>query len=115
VEVVGRQALAKPVRALVRRELDGWDGAAPGLGRSWLEQPKGALAPEQRQAGRLALLTTFAPYQVDTATVATFQEAQPGDAALVGALAWASLSAARRVGAWLWPAGAAPDPEPSGA
>jgi AhpD family alkylhydroperoxidase len=104
VDVAGGRALAAPVRELVRRELAAWRGAAPGLGRAWLDVPLADLPPEQRPAGRLALLTALAPYQVDAATVAAFQAGQPADAVLIGALAWASLAAARRVGAWLQPA-----------
>lgn len=101
VEAAGARALPVPVRQLAQRTIAAWQGAAPGLGRAWLEDPLAELAPELRPAGRLVLLTALAPYQVDPATVAAFQPGQPDDAALVGALAWASLSAARRIGTWL--------------
>jgi AhpD family alkylhydroperoxidase len=101
VDAAGGRVLAAPVRALARRELDAWGGAPPGLGRAWLEKPLLDLAPEQRPTGRLVLLAALAPYQLDAAAVAAFQAGQPSDADLIAALAWASLTAARRVGAWL--------------
>ncbi|MEI7768773.1 MAG: carboxymuconolactone decarboxylase family protein [Chloroflexales bacterium] len=101
VDAAGGRALDAPVRALARREIDAWSGAQPGLGRAWLETPLLDLPPAQRPTGRLVLLTALAPYQVDAATVTAFQEGHPGDADLIAALAWASLTAARRVGAWL--------------
>ncbi|NTU84985.1 MAG: carboxymuconolactone decarboxylase family protein, partial [Chloroflexales bacterium] len=105
VEAAGESVLTAPARALVQRELDAWSGSAPGLGRAWLETPLRELAPAERPAGRLALLTALAPYQVDAAMVAAFQAVHPADAAPISALAWASLSAARRVGTWLAPSG----------
>jgi hypothetical protein len=41
----------------------------------------------------------FASYQVDEDVVAEFQAREPGDTALVEVVAWASYTAARRVGA----------------
>ncbi|NUP00231.1 MAG: carboxymuconolactone decarboxylase family protein, partial [Nonomuraea sp.] len=63
-----------------------------------------ALPPAERPAARLALLTALASHQVDRRAVEEFAATAPGDAALVEVTAWASLSAARRVGAWCAPA-----------
>jgi hypothetical protein len=57
----------------------------------------------------LALLAALAPFQVDDALVADFRGGGPadgarGDGALVAATAWASFTAARRIGTWLAPA-----------
>jgi AhpD family alkylhydroperoxidase len=103
VELAGARVLPEPVRQLARREIAAWQGAAPGLGRAWLDAPLADLAPDLRPAGRLVLLTALAPYQVDAPTVAAFQQGQPDDATLIGALAWASLTTARRIGTWLTP------------
>ncbi|NUP84002.1 MAG: carboxymuconolactone decarboxylase family protein, partial [Nonomuraea sp.] len=62
------------------------------------------LPPAERPAARLALLTALASHQVDRRAVEEFAATAPGDAALVEVTAWASLSAARRVGAWCAPA-----------
>jgi AhpD family alkylhydroperoxidase len=101
VEQASAQTIAPEVRALVTEYLASWHGEDPGLGRSWVERLVGALAEAQRPAARLALLAAVASYQVDDATVEAFRRLHPGDDALVGVLAWASFTAARRIGTWL--------------
>jgi hypothetical protein len=54
-----------------------------------------------RPAGRLALLTALASYQVDRSVVRQFRAGWPDDSTLVELTAWASLAAARRVGSWI--------------
>ncbi len=89
------------VRALVAAELAGWTGEAPGLSRAWVEDAVSALPGEQRPAGRLALLTAKASYQVDDALVAEFRHGRPGDTALIELTSWAALTAARELGSRL--------------
>ena len=60
------------------------------------------LAEVKRPAARLALLTALASYQIDKDTIAAFRAQQPGDDKLIAATAWASFTAARRVGTWLY-------------
>lgn len=50
---------------------------------------------------RLALLTGLAPHQVTDDDVAAARSLLDTDAALVGALAWAAFTAARRIGTWI--------------
>ena len=85
----------------MQARLDAWTGEDPGLGRGWVEQAVRDLDEGNRSAGRLALLTALAPYQVDGTVVRAFRERSPGDPQLLAALAWSSLAAARRVGSWL--------------
>ncbi|GIH94906.1 carboxymuconolactone decarboxylase family protein [Planobispora siamensis] len=119
VEEGGRRSVPGPVRELVAATLADWDGRPVGLGRGWAAEAASALPPAQRPAGRLALLTALASYQVDGEVVGEFlraesrervlrpgsgeraSRAEPGQRALVELTAWASLAAARRVGAWL--------------
>jgi hypothetical protein len=55
-----------------------------------------------RPAGRLAILTALAPYQVGQADVDAFRSAsKSGDEAVVSLTSWASMAAARTVGSWL--------------
>ncbi len=103
VETAGAQALDPAVRALAHRVIARWQGEAAGLGRAWLAPLVGELNEELRPAGRLVLLTALAPYQVDAGIVGAFRTRCSDDATLVAALAWASLTAARRVGTWLTP------------
>ncbi|RKT19442.1 AhpD family alkylhydroperoxidase [Streptomyces sp. 1114.5] len=101
VDAAGARAVPEGVRALVTAELAGWSGEAPGLGRAWVEEAVSALPEEQRAAGRLALLTAKASYQVDDRLVAEFRHGRPGDTALIELTSWAALTAARELGSRL--------------
>ena len=78
-----------------------WNGLPPGLSRSWADDAVSTLAPQHRAAGRLALLTALASYQVGESDIEEFRQDSPGDEALIELTSWASLAAARRVGTWL--------------
>ncbi|RLK09999.1 AhpD family alkylhydroperoxidase [Micromonospora sp. M71_S20] len=108
-EAAGERAVPPAVRELVAERLDAWRGEETGLSRQWCERLIAPLPEAERAAGRLALLTAFASYQVDKEVVTEFRRHRPGDAALVDAVAWASFAAARRIGAWYAPASS---PEP---
>jgi AhpD family alkylhydroperoxidase len=105
------------VRDLVLARLGGWRGETPGLSRAWVEDAVCGLRRADRAAGRLALLTALASYQVDRSVIAEFRLGQPADSALIELTSWASLAAARRVGSWI-PVGraavAVPEGTPSG-
>jgi hypothetical protein len=92
------------VRAWLRERLQAWDGRDPERGNAWLQAALQGLAPAHHVTARLALLTAVAPQRVGTDVVQAFNLQHPGDAALLGALAWSSFAAARRIGAWLVPA-----------
>jgi AhpD family alkylhydroperoxidase len=101
VEEAGSQALEAEVRECVKRRVDAWDGAEPGLGRSWTEPAVADLRKDRQPAARLALLAALTPYLVDQDVVGDFQSRHPGDEKLLGAIAWSSFTAARRIGSWL--------------
>ncbi|MFH9426154.1 carboxymuconolactone decarboxylase family protein [Streptomyces sp. NPDC017529] len=106
-------AVPEPVRGLVHDHVDRWDGAPTGLGLTWLDEALACLPPEDRPAGRLALLTALASYRVDERTVAPLRRAGYGDRELVALVAWAAFAAARRAGSGLAPPAdhaAAPSP-----
>jgi len=100
----GAAAAAVPaaVRGLVTAELAGWYGRPAGISRAWVEELAAGLGPADRPAGRLALLTAMASYQVDQSVVDAYRNSVPGDESVVALTSWASLAAARRVGGWLW-------------
>jgi hypothetical protein len=104
VEAAGRKALPDGARELVHRRLEAWDGEPPGPSRGWCDDAVRVLCADQRPGARLALLTALASYQVDGQVVAAFRTVQRSDAALIGATAWASFTAARTIGARLAPA-----------
>lgn len=98
---LGEQWIAKEVRDCVEATLKQWKGEPPGLGRGWVDAKIEGLEPGLRPAGRLALLTALAPYQVDENIVSEFRAFCPQDSALLALLAWSSFAAARKVGKWL--------------
>ena len=102
VEAAGEDALPSDVRAWLRERLGSWNGEDPPLGAAWVDDQLGELQAGERAAGRLALLSAFAPYRVDGGVVGDYRRAHgAGDARLVAAVVWAALAAARRVGSWL--------------
>lgn len=81
------------VRTLVNGALSTWDGRPKGPSRAWAWDAADLLAPDDRAAGRLALLTAFAPYQVDADVI---RNVQADDRTLIQLTAWASMAAAVR-------------------
>ncbi|GAA4197003.1 carboxymuconolactone decarboxylase family protein [Streptosporangium oxazolinicum] len=100
VEECGRRSLPGRVRALVADRVAAWEGEPPGLGRDWAARAVAGLPEADRPAARLALLVALASYQVDREAVEEFLRTTPDERALVEVTAWASLTAARRVGTW---------------
>jgi hypothetical protein len=105
VDAGGERSVPPSVRDLVLAELETWHGEQRGPSRAWVESAVSGLPMADRPAGRLALLTALASYQVDRSVVRMFRASQPSDATLIELTAWASLTAARRVGTWI-PVGA---------
>jgi AhpD family alkylhydroperoxidase len=112
IDEAGDRAVPPAVRELIAARLARWDGRPAGISRGWVEDEVTALPGEERPAARLALLTALASYQVDQSVVDEFRLRRPGDETLVELTSWAALSAARRVGGWMWsgihPGGLAP-------
>ena len=103
VEEVGKFALSPEVRAFIEEQVNVWNGKAPPLSRSWVEQTVSGFNEAPKVAARLTLLTAIAPYQIDEESVLAFRRSFPEDDKLLGALAWASFTAARKIGKWLHP------------
>ncbi len=101
IDDVGKNVLSSKVRARVKKQVQAWKGEDPGPNRSWVEQNIRGFSEASQVAGRLALLTALAPYQVDDEVVFAFRTYFPEDEKLIGTLAWASFTAARRIGTWL--------------
>ena len=100
-QAIDRAGVPGQVRDLVRAELVGWDGAPMGISRSWVPPLLVGLPLAQRPIAKLALLTAFASSQVDGSVIAEFREQYPSDLALIETVSWASLTAARALGARL--------------
>ncbi|MDQ1739884.1 MAG: hypothetical protein QOE53_1536 [Pseudonocardiales bacterium] len=101
IDAAGRQHVPASVQDAVRSRLAGWDGRPLGPSRSWVEDEVLALPAGERAAGRLALLTALASFQVDQQVIDAFRREQAGDQALIASTSWASMAAARQVGSWL--------------
>jgi len=101
IDRAGRDSIPEDVRDFVVKHVQAWDGKDPGLGRHWVEEAINGLNDKSKDIGRLVLLTALAPYQVDERGVNAFSTHIIGDDRLLGALAWGSFTAARRIGTWL--------------
>lgn len=105
IDKAGARSIPPAVRTLVTSRLDEWTGTPMGISRDWVDAAVSGLSIEYQPAGRLALLTAFASYQVDRSVVDAFRPEDPNipnARALIELTSWASFTAARRVGAWLW-------------
>jgi hypothetical protein len=94
-------AVPPAVRALVTARLEDWTGTGVRAGRAWVDEAVADLPRIERSAGRLALLTAFASYQVGPRTVGDYRDDVPDDRSLVELTAWASLAATRQIATWM--------------
>jgi hypothetical protein len=101
IEAAGARSVPRSVRDLVHSRLSTWDGQAPGISRSWVDDAVAGLPEADRSAGRLAMVIALASYQVDEGLVDAFRRTAPGDGTLVDLAAWVSITAARRISTWL--------------
>jgi hypothetical protein len=101
VDAAGARSVPPAVRDAVMAGLAGWRGEPRGPSRAWADDAVRGLPAGHRAAGRLALLTALASYQVDKSVIASFRRERPDDAALVELTAWASFAAASRAGSWI--------------
>jgi AhpD family alkylhydroperoxidase len=99
VERGGAVSLTPDARALVLRAVAEWNGEDPGAEslHCWSAEAPDAVRAEVR----LGLFAALAPWRVDEAVISAFRRRRPADADLIGALAWGSFTAARRIGSWL--------------
>ncbi|GHJ44262.1 alkyl hydroperoxide reductase AhpD [Catellatospora sp. TT07R-123] len=101
-DACGRAAVPERVRLTLLTRLSARDAEGPGMSnRTWLETAVNGLPDSLQAAGRLAMLTAFASYQVTPRVIEEFRRDNPGDDALVAVTGWAAMAAARRIGARL--------------
>jgi AhpD family alkylhydroperoxidase len=98
VDAAGRRSVPVAVRELVREHLARWDGRPIGPSRAWVEEAVTGLPAGEKAAGRLALLTASASYQIDQPVIDDFRAVTAEDGALIDLTAWASLTTARHLG-----------------
>ncbi len=97
-DAVGARSVPDAVRELVLDRVADPDAGPQGPSRAWLEEDVARLPARHRTAGRIALLTALASYQIDDDLIAArlAEGGGHGDTALVELTAWASWVAARR-------------------
>lgn len=100
-EVAGIRSIPARVRRVVDNRLSTWDGRAPGISRSWVDELVAPLPRDEQPAGRLALTIALSSYQVDEGLVDAYRETTQDDGKLVELAAWSSMAAARRISTWL--------------
>jgi AhpD family alkylhydroperoxidase len=108
VEHHGEAALGKETRQLASEYVCNWRGSGDELCNGSLDLAVQSLDLDERSAGRLVLMTALAPHLVDEKTVREFADPRTDPERLLGAISWASFTAARRVGARLAPANVCP-------
>lgn len=99
VEIDGEYALPVEVRLLVEQEIHKWVEDKDQFSPAYLEEVVGKLGNESwKPAAKLALTAALASYRVDEEMVAAFRRHYPEDTKLLGAVAWASFTVARKIG-----------------
>lgn len=101
VEELGMQVLSEEVQTLINERIRDWNGEDLGLSRHWAMKIVKEVDGASMVAGKLALLTALAPYQVNDEVIHAFRHYFPEDEKLLGVLAWGSFSPSRRIGTWL--------------
>jgi AhpD family alkylhydroperoxidase len=101
VDQAVEDTLPAPARERATARIAAWNGELPPLGSEWLEEAAAGLPPAEQAAVRLALLTALAPHRAGDEAIAAFRRHYPGDAALVGLLAWSAYRTADRIATWL--------------
>ncbi len=101
IEREGRASLPEETIAFASEYIQKWHGEAHGADRNSVEVAVKRLNPRQSSSARLTLLTALAPHEVDEKVIGEFVDPRQDQERLLGALSWASFTAARRIGSWL--------------
>lgn len=109
VDAAADACVPEPVRTLVGDHLADWSGRPDGPSRAWVDDAVAPLDEDHRPAGRLALLTAVAAYQVDARLIDDVRRYGADDAGLIALTSWAALTAARHVSGWVPTATPLPD------
>ncbi|VAX00160.1 hypothetical protein MNBD_GAMMA22-1161 [hydrothermal vent metagenome] len=101
IEQLGKECLPDSVRQVVNQRINLWQGEEMGLSQSWVNELVAELNNDDKPIARLALLTAFAPHQIDKDIIDQFRSKYQGDEILLNVTAWASFTTARHIGRWL--------------
>lgn len=89
------------VRELVTRQVSGWVGDVPGLGKAWLESAVAGLPGRRQPQASIALLAAMASWAVDAGEIAEFRKTGGDDKSLLDTAAWGAYVAAERIAGWI--------------
>jgi AhpD family alkylhydroperoxidase len=95
IERQGQSALPLEIRMFAAEHIQHWEGDTREDCSS-LENAVQSLVPEQRNSGKLVLLTAFAPQLVDDTLIRAFAGRDQNK--ILGAICWTSFTVARRIG-----------------
>jgi hypothetical protein len=102
VEIDAQYALPLEVRLHVQELINKAAAKKKKFDPSLIPQSVSEFSDEAlKSATQLTLITAFAPYRIDEKIVASFRKHFPEDTKLLGALAWASFTMARKIGTQL--------------
>lgn len=101
IDELGEKSISEPVRQLIENFINNWNGEDMEICQAWLNELITELNETDKPIAKLALLTAFAPYQVNDNIINNFRFRHPGDEALLNVTAWASFIISRRIASWL--------------
>ncbi len=102
IDNIGNEILSPEVRKYVTEYIQSWNGEYPGMSSKWVDTAINKLDAEQKEIGRLILIASIAPYQINQQMVISFRNIYPEEDSLLGAIAWGSFLVAKRIGTWLF-------------
>jgi AhpD family alkylhydroperoxidase len=99
IDIDGEFAVPLKVRLEVKAEIEEFVAEGNEMNQNMVAKLTGQFNDEAfKSAAKLTLMTAFMPCRVDEKIVAEFRKHYPEDTKLLGALAWASFTAARKIG-----------------
>jgi hypothetical protein len=102
IEIDGEYALPAEMRLRVEQEIGKWVVRKNEFNPIKIAEITGEFSDEAwKSAAQLALMAAFVPYRIDEKVIGAFRGYYPEDTKLLGVLAWASFTAARKIGAQL--------------
>ena len=91
----------KQTQLTITKHLNEWSPETKKFGVEWLEEATAKMTSQLKISTTIALLTIFAPYKITKKIINNFCRFFPQQNQLLGIIAWASFTKARRIGNYL--------------
>ncbi len=101
IEDLEKTVVPKQTQETINQYINEWNPKTPEFGSKWLKEATINMDPQSKTATTIALLAVFAPYQITKEIINNFRRFFPQQNQLLGIIAWASFTKARRIGKWL--------------